>query len=120
MEVDFPTLYYTRAEGDSVRSELNGSLIIHRLKLSLGKSGVYQTVLTRPGKPDYTELYESKVTDSYGADTVSFQEDQRRTVAVYEKNTNLDFTLKSTHASPATLFSVTWEGDYTPKFYQRV
>ena len=120
MEVKFPTIYFTQQQGNKVRSDVNGSLVVHRVKFNFGKSGVYQTVLKRIGKPDYTELHESKVTDSYGADTISFQEDQRRTVAIYEKNTNLDLTLKSTHASPATLFSMTWEGDYTSRFYRRV
>ena len=44
----------------------------------------------------------------------------KQVVPIYERNTNLTLTLKSTHPTPATLYSMTWEGDYTNKFYQRV
>ena len=38
----------------------------------------------------------------------------------YEKNTNVDVILRSLHPAPATLRAVSWEGDYSPKYYKRV
>ena len=43
-----------------------------------------------------------------------------QTVPVYEKNENVDVILKSSHPAPATLRSLAWEGDYSPKYYKRV
>ena len=41
-------------------TDLTASLTIHRCKLSMGPQGVYQTVLERVGKDNYTQKYESR------------------------------------------------------------
>ena len=120
MEVEFPTIHFTRQEGESFRSETRGSLVLHRAKLNLGSSGLYETTLKRTGKPDYIEIYEPIMADAYNANQVQFTEESIKTVPIYDRNTNTTLTLKSTHASPATLHSMTWEGDYNTKFYNRV
>ena len=120
MEVKFPTVYYQKPMGDSYRSEIQGSLVLHRLKFSFGPLGVYETILDRVGKPEYKELYEAVKADEYISNRVQFTPGSKATIPVYEKNTNVVITLKSTHPSPATLYSMAWEGDFTTKFYQRV
>lgn len=120
MEVEFPTIHITRKEQDSFRSDTRGSLVIHRVKLSLGNAGLYQSVLERIGKPDFTETYEPPVANNYNTNQVPIIEESIRTIPIYDKNTNTTLTLKSTHPAPATLQSMTWEGDYTPKYYNRV
>ncbi len=118
--VDFPRIYMQRVEGENVRSDVNNSLTIHRVKLNFGKIGLYETTLTRVGKSDYTEVYESTLLDEYDASDAPFLAEKVKTIPVYEKNDNVDILLKSTHPAPATLRSVSWEGDYTPKHYRRV
>ena len=120
MEVEFPTIYFTKKEGEAFRSETRGSLVVHRAKINLGSSGLYETTIKRTGKPDYTEIYEPIMADAYSANQVQFTEESIKTIPIYDRNTNTTLTLKSTHASPATLFSMTWEGDYNDRFYQRV
>ena len=120
MEVEFPTIYVTRQEGESFRSDTRSSLVLHRVKLNLGDSGLYETTLQRTGKDDYTEVYEPIVADAYSANQIQFTSESIKTVPIYDRNTNTTLTLKSTHASPATLQSMTWEGDYNTKFYNRV
>jgi len=120
MEVEFPTIHVTRQQGESYRSDTRGSLVLHRVKLSLGDAGLYETVLERQGKNDYTEVYEPVYANLYNANQVAIQSESIRTIPVYDRNTNTVLTLKSTHPSPATLQSMTWEGDYTSKYYQRV
>ena len=120
MEVEFPTIYVTRQEGEAYRSETRGSLVLHRAKLNLGASGLYETLLERVGKTDYTETYEPIMADSYNANQIQFTEESVKTIPIYDKNTNTTLTLKSTHASPATLYSMTWEGDYNNRYYNRV
>ena len=120
MEVEFPTIHVTRQQGESYRSDTRGSLVLHRVKLSLGNAGLYETLLERQGKNDYTEVYEPVYANLYNANQVAIQSESIRTVPVYDRNTNTVLTLKSTHPSPATLQSMTWEGDYTDKFYRRV
>ena len=118
-EVKFPTFYYTRQDGNSTRSDVNASLVLHRVKFHFGKIGLYETKIERTGKPDYTEVYESTELDEYNASDAPYLEEFIKTVPVYEKNTNLDVTLKSSHPAPATLRSVSWEGNYSPKYYRR-
>ena len=119
-EVQLPTIYVQKQEGDKVRSDVQGSLVVHRIKLNLGHSGLYETLIKRTGKPDYTEVWEPAITDNYNANQVDFVTAVTQTIPTYEKNTNLTLTLKSTHPAPATLHSMSWEGDYTNRFYQRV
>ena len=120
MEVKLPTIYYIRQVGEGYRSEHQGSLVLHRLKFSFGPIGVYETTLDRVGKRPYTELYEAVIADDYISNRVQFSPDQFATIPVYERNTNVGITLKSTHPSPATLFSMTWEGEYNNRYYKRV
>ena len=119
-EVKFPTFYPTRREGDSSRADVNSSLIIHRLKLHFGKIGLYKTTLKRVGKVDYSEVYESIVLTEYDVSDTPYIEEYIKTVPVYERNTNVDVVLESSHPAPATLRSLSWEGDYTPRYYKRV
>ena len=119
-EVKFPTFYATRQEGQNNRADINSSLVLHRLKFHFGKIGLYETTLERVGKTDYTEVYESTELDEYNASDAPYLEEFIKTVPVYEKNTNVDVTLRSSHPAPATLRAVSWEGDYSPKYYKRV
>ena len=119
-EVKFPTFYPTKQEGNSSRADVNSSLIIHRLKFHFGKIGLYKTTLKRVGKVDYSEVYESIVLTEYDVSDTPYVEEYIKTVPVYERNTNVDVVLESSHPAPATLRSVSWEGDYTPRYYKRV
>ena len=119
-EVKFPTFYPTQQQGNNTRADINSSLVLHRIKFHFGKIGLYETTLERVGKTDYTEVYESTQLDEYDVSDAPYLEEFIKTVPVYEKNTNVDVTLRSSHPAPATLRAVSWEGDYSPKYYKRV
>ena len=76
--------------------------------------------MERVGKTDYTEVYESTQLDEYKVSDAPYLEEFIKTVPIYEKNTNVDVILRSSHPAPATLHALSWEGDYSPRFYQRV
>ena len=117
--VEFPRLYPVKIQGERSIADVNSSLIIHRLKLHFGKVGMYETTLTRIGKDDYSEVHESTAMDSYVASRVPYLEEDIKTIPVYEKNKNVEITLKSSHPAPATLRALAWEGDFSPMFYRR-
>ena len=117
--VKFPRIYPKKVQGDKSFADVNSSLIVHRLKLHFGKIGLYETTLTRLGKADYTEVYESSLLDEYEASDAPYLDEFIKTIPVYEKNHNVDITLKSSHPAPATLRAMAWEGDYSPLFYRR-
>tara|TARA_R100000781_G_scaffold111882_1_gene78676 strand:- start:561 stop:1532 length:972 start_codon:yes stop_codon:yes gene_type:complete len=118
--VKFPTIYSVKTEGNKSIADVNASLIIHRINLSFGKIGLYETTLTRVDRDDYTEVYESPALNQYNISDAPYVAEVVKTVPVYEKNTNVDITLKSRHPAPTTLHSMSWEGDYSPLYYQRV
>ena len=118
--VKLPTIYITKSEGQRTVADVNSSLTIHRINLSLGKVGLYETTLQRKGKTDYTEVYESSLSDEYEASDAPYLSEKIKTIPVYENNKNVDIVIKSSHPSPTTLHSMSWEGDYSPMFYQRV
>ena len=120
MQVKLPTIYYTKTENERVKADTNASLIVHRIKLNFGPNGSYSTTINRLGKPDYTEIWEAPISDQYLLSNVAIDDEITKTIPTYERNKNLSITLKSTHPSPATLYSMAWEGDYTSKFYNRV
>ena len=119
-EVKFPTFYATQQQGQNSRADVNSSLVLHRIKFHFGKIGLYETTLERVGKTDYTEIYESTQLDEYKVSDAPYLEEFIKTVPVYEKNTNVDVILRSSHPAPATLRAISWEGDFSPKYYKRV
>jgi len=119
-QVKLPTLYPTKMENNRPSADVNSSLILHRVKFHFGKIGLYETTLERVGKNDYTEVYESTELDEYQVSDAPYLDEFIKTIPVYEKNTNVEITLKSSHPAPATLRSMSWEGDYSPKYYRRV
>ena len=120
MDVQIPTFYVTRSEGTKYRSDAKSSLIIHRVKFSFGPLGVYSTTINRVGKPDYTETTELGLAGFVEANRLPIVDEKIETVPCYERNTNLKVNVKSSHPSPATLYSLSWEGDFTNRFYKRV
>ena len=119
-EVELPKIYMTRSEGDKLRSETRGSLVIHRMNFDFGDVGVIDITLKRKGRDDYTYTVESLEWDNVLASTPAIAESYLHTIPVYDRNQNLTVQIKSNHPSPATVHSMNWEGDYSPKYYQRV
>ena len=119
-EVEFPKIYMTRAEGEKIRSETRGSLILHRMNFDFGDVGVIDVTLKRRGRSDYTYTVESLEWDNINASEPAIASNYLHTIPVYDRNINTTVFLKSNHPSPATIHSMNWEGDYSPRYYQRV
>ena len=120
MSIELPTVFPTSTKGNRTVADTSSSLIIQRLKFNFGPIGEFWTTLKRIGKPDYVDKHESSLLNGYDANTAPYLEDSFRTVPVYERNTNVNVILKSTHPSPATLQGLSWEGEYTNRFYKRI
>ena len=121
MQVDLPTIYYVTRVGENFRADTRSSLVLHRAKLGFGPVGLYETTLNRTGRIAYTELFELTGADQYAANASSTVDDNiLREVPIYDANTNVLLTIKSTHPAPATIHNLTWEGAYNTKFYQSV
>jgi len=120
MKVEFPTIYATSTKNKLVVADTTSSLIVQRIKLNFGDVGQFITKLVRTGKPDFIDTHESSILDAYQSNRLPYVGDSSRTIPVYERNENVNVTLTSTHPSPATLQSMSWEGDYNNRFYKRI
>ena len=124
--IELPTIYPTQSSGNVTKADVNCSLVLHRLHLSLGDNGVYETTLKRSTtRDDYTQIYEARNEDGYLADDVALDSAGTQVVPIYDRNTSFapnpyGIYITSNHPSPCTLISMTWEGDYSNKFYKRV
>ena len=120
MEIEFPKFYVTQKAGEQFVSDVQSNLVIHRVKLNFGPLGAYDTKVKRLGKTDYDETHESTFADQYNANKLAIDTEQEVTVPIYERNKNYTLILKSSKPTPATLYSLAWEGDYSNAFYKRV
>ena len=120
MKIEFPTIYPTQSAGERTTADIQGNLILHRAKINFGAAGLYKTTLKRLGKDDYSETWEAPLADSYNANHVGIHFEKEQVVPIYDKNKNVTLEVSSKHPAPATLYSMTWEGDYTTKYYRSV
>ena len=122
-KVELPTIFVTSSASDGkTRSDTRSSLIVHRVHLNFGEIGNIDTTISRKGRTPYTYTanYSAAVIDQYQSNELPILEDYTQTIPLYERNTNLNITIKSTHPAPATLHSMNWEGDYNSRYYRRV
>ena len=121
MSITMPTLYYVTQTGQNFRADTRSNTILHRVKLGFGPIGIYETTLTRLGRPDYTQLFEVTPANQVLANSTGiFDDNILRTVPIYDRNINASLTIKSTHPAPANFHTLTWEGVLKNNFYQRV
>ena len=120
MQVDLPRFFVQKVAGERTVNEERGSLVVHRVKPSFGRLGQYQSVVSRTGKADYVDDFTSSTYNQYFVADVQVEDEHTGTIPVYEKNNNFNLSIKSTSPLPATLISLTWEGDYSPKYYKNV
>ena len=119
-EVELPKIYITQSDGQRTTSETRGSLTIHRMNFDFGDVGVIDVTLKRRGRDDYTYTVESLEWDNILSSTPTIARGYLHTIPVYDRNDNLTVLIKSNHPSPATIHSMNWEGDFSPRYYQRV
>jgi hypothetical protein len=120
MEVQMPTIYVTKTKGqNSVVADTTDYLTLHRAIVSFDVTGMVDTVVKRKGREDYTIKYESSIQDGYIADTSAVEQNSQKTIPIYDKNVNTDIYLKSSHPTPTSVVSLTWEGDYNNRNYKR-
>ena len=120
MTVTLPTIFVGSKEGNNFRANTRANLTLHRLKLNFTDLGSYTTTIQRLGKDDYTETFEMTPATQVLANRVAAVEEVEQTIPIYERNKNVTISIGSKHPLPASLISLSWEGDYTNKFYRSV
>ena len=118
-DITVPQFYVTKEiSSGSFRADSRASLIIHRMFVETGPIGSIDFTLERLGKPDYTEKLEANLSNMVIANAPTLAPFSRTYLPAYERNTALTLKLSSEHPSPFALYSITWEGDYSNKYYR--
>ena len=120
MDIQLPTIFIGQRQGDKFRANTRAYLTIHRLKLNFTDLGLYKTTIQRLGKDDYSETYEMTPATQVLANRVTAVQEVEKTVPIYERNKNVTINISSRHPLPASLISLSWEGDYTNRLYRSV
>ena len=119
-QVNLPRIFVKQKAGEQTTADVTSSLTIQRVHFRYGEVGQITVRLRRLGKDIVETTYESTPMDFYDADEVPIVSEKTQTVPVYERNKNCNIVLKSNHPGPATLLTMSWEGDYTPMYHKRV
>tara|TARA_S200002703_G_scaffold41929_1_gene36345 strand:- start:3801 stop:8330 length:4530 start_codon:yes stop_codon:yes gene_type:complete len=118
--VEFPTIYVTEGARDNIQADTTASLTIQRLKFDVGQTGTLSmTVDSNSGSTVTTTFSPTRYPLQYEINNNFMVDNGQITMPVYAKNTDIDITLKSGSPYPFTLISLTWEGNYTNKYYRR-
>ena len=114
-EVEFPTYYFS--QGQSI--DWSATLTIARMKFNVGLSGFLEFYLKRYGATEWNLVQPVIQADYYLANSVPLNKDTVFTVPIHQRNTNYQLKLKSTSPFPVTLTNMTWEGNYSTRYYRR-
>lgn len=119
-KVGLPQVYVTKSSNNQVVADLTASLTIQRMQLRFGNIGQFSVALKRVGKQDYTKEYNQTVLNDYRVNDAPVDKVLTIAVPVYERNSNCNVSITSTHPAPLNFRSMSWEGDYSPMYHRRV
>jgi len=114
-EVDLPRYFY-RSQNNI---DWTASLTIARMKFDVGFSGGVNFYITRFGAPQWIYVAGVQNAGSYLSNSTPTIDRTTLTVPIYQKNTNFNLKVNSNSPFPVSLNSMTWEGQYAPRYYRR-
>jgi len=120
MKIQMPTFYPSKSNalGTTTTKDTRSYLTLHRVRFDFETIGFVSVTVERKGREDFTIDYEATTEDAYLSDSVAIELTTSRVVPIYDKNVNADIYLTSTHPSPMSLISASWEGDYNTRNYK--
>lgn len=113
--IDLPKLYYRTGEP----ADFTASLTISRMKFAMGKTGAVGFELKPRGSQNFIDVGEIEQSNWYLLDSAPIDDERMFTLPIHQRNDNFDVRLTSDSPYPVSLLSMTWEGQYSPRYYQR-
>ena len=115
-----PTFFVRKTAGEKTTSDLTASLVIQRMHLHYGDVSQVDAKVNLRNNEVVSNVLDQTPMDWYRAGKGPFVDNYSYTVPIYQRNSNFRVDVTSTHPGPASLHSLTWEGDYTPMNHKRV
>lgn len=104
---------------DKVGRDISGSTVISRMKFYTGLGGSIYFQQTARGRSEWTDVNGVREADTYEADDTPFVDSKIYQVPVYQRPQNYQMRIVSNLPFPVSLITMTWEGQYSTKFYRR-
>jgi len=114
-DVELPR-YFFRSQNTV---DWTSSLTIARMKFDVGFSGSVNFYMTKYGSPAWTYIAGVQYANYYLANNSPTIDRTSLTVPIHQKNTNYTLKINSDTPFPVSLNSMTWEGNYAPRYYRR-
>jgi hypothetical protein len=118
MNLELPNLYYRSGDGGST-TDWAAMLTVARCKFIFGLVGDVDFKLKAKGRTEWSDTQGVRDSDYYLANDIPFVPTSAFTVPIHQKNDNYRLRIYSTSPFPVSLVSMQWEGNYSPRFYQR-
>ena len=119
MQVDLPKFYRFDSSGDSVNVDDTADLILHRFKVKLGLSRPINFDVDITGIPKWSNNSSVTYPYQYLLNSVNMLPQSTHTIPIFQRNENLDVSIKSSTPFPVSLLGMEWEGKYNRRFYRR-
>jgi hypothetical protein len=113
--VELPTYYY-RGQ-NSV--DWNATLTIARMKFSIGLTGAINFYLKKYGSIEWRSLQSVQEADRYIETNAPLIQNTVLTVPIHQRNTSFQLKINSTSPFPVSLNGMSWEGNYSSRYYRR-
>lgn len=128
-ELKIPRTYF-RVNG---KADYTASLTISRMNFALGRTGFVDFEVRGAVAQPVTELgplnffsldtfrsvYEVDSLNYYLSDTSPIVDERFFSIPIHRKNSDFEIRVSSDSPYPVSLLSMAWEGQYSPRFYQR-
>jgi hypothetical protein len=115
-EIEFPELFYQKQNG----ADFTAHLTISRLKFAVGLTGALGFKLLTKGRDDWYDIQPVIESDYYTANTGPLAERYYFNVPIHQRSPNFMIKAFSDLPYPVCMNMMTWEGNYTPRFYRRM
>jgi hypothetical protein len=116
-ETTLPRLYYKK---DPNTSDYTATLTISRVTFSVGRTGPVLFKVKADGSDEWKDIEYVTDANTYKADSSPITSEHLFTIPIHQRNTNFELKVTSNFPYPVSLVSMTWEGNYSPRFYKRV
>ena len=114
--LELPQFYF---RGES--TDYTASLTIARIKTALGYSGDCELQLrSASSRPHWSKYFSATQANIYEADDSPITEASLHTLPVHQRSNDFYFRITSDSPFPLSVDSVTWEGNYSPRYYRRM
>ena len=114
-DVELPTIYFQQETG----ADYPGSLTIARYKFAVGFSGELDFKVKAMGRAEWLDRQPTQDANYYNADVNPIRNYSMFTLPIHQRAEHHNVRVVSDSPFPTSLISMTWEGNYTPRYYKR-